>query len=70
MLFKFTLDQHVLKSLFLKFFVDEYSYHIQYFNLDSRSTSIFSSKLNTKAHTEKTVVVFGAMWCKAFGCKL
>ena len=31
MLFKFTLDLQVLKSLFLKVFVDEYSYHIRRF---------------------------------------
>ena len=41
MLFKFTLDLNVLKSLFLKAFVDEYSYHIQYFFLDSRSRGTF-----------------------------
>ena len=31
MLFKFTLDLHLLKALFLKVFVNEYSYHIQIF---------------------------------------
>ena len=39
MLFKLTLDLHVIKSLFLKVFVNEYSYLIQYFYLDSRSRS-------------------------------
>ena len=41
MLYKFTPDLHVLKSLFLKVFVNEYSYHIQYFYLDSRSRGTF-----------------------------
>ena len=41
MLCKFTLDLHVLKASFLKVFVDESSYHIQYFYLDSRSRGTF-----------------------------
>ena len=41
MLFKFTLDLHVLKLLVLKVFVNEYSYHIQYFYLDSTSRGTF-----------------------------
>ena len=41
MLSKFTLDLHVLKSLFIKVFVNQYTYHIQYFYLDSRSRGIF-----------------------------
>ena len=41
MLFKFTLDLHVLKSLFLKVFVNEYFYQIQYFYLYSRSRGTF-----------------------------
>ena len=41
MLFKFTLDLHVLKSLFFKVFVNEYSYHIEYLYLDSRSRGTF-----------------------------
>ena len=41
MLFKFTLDLRVLKSLLLKVLVNEYSYKIHYFYLDSKSREIF-----------------------------
>ena len=41
MFFKFTLYLHVFKSLSLKVFVYEYSYHIQNFYLDSRPRGTF-----------------------------